>query len=260
MTFAEDVRNKTTETEGVEYPTAFGITFSPLNTGIGLGILGILGATFIWFTFGAANLERYNKLKAEEASKQEQVKLEKNGSYQQKVAQTEQEIIQAKRLQENAYSLFANEQSGDTLLLDINRFAKNRKTSLQEFTPDNKSVVVSDGSLGPLVNNKLKKQTFNFNVQGDFLQVHELMRDIEKLQPLLLVKNFKASTLVNQGNEGVVIKPIYKDGKFTFEQEQNSKIKTSFRLDLISPLSRDEIIKLNPPAPTGTASPDPAKK
>lgn len=261
MTFAEETRNKTLVEEEPEYPTAFGITFTPLNNGIGLGVLGILGAIYVWMTFGAPSYDKYNQLKAQETQKEQQIAEEKNGNYQRKLAQVEQEMIQAKKLQETAYSLFATEGSGDTLLLDINRFAKTNKATLKSFTPDNKAVVVSDGSLGPLVNNKLKRRTFSLDVEGDFLKVHELMRDIERLQPLLLVKNFKAVATLPEGEQKNILKGKYKDGQVTYQQEKNSQVKSTFRLDLISPLSPDEMAKLNPPTPAPSPSPaEPAKK
>lgn len=206
MTFAEETKKKTLIEEEPEYPTAFGITFSPLNSGIGLGILGILGAIYIWMTFGAPNYDKYNQLKAQETEKEQLLATEKSGNYQAKLTQVQQELGQAKKLQETAYSLFANEQSGDTLLLDINKFAKSRQTTLSSFTPDNKSVVVSDSSLGPLVNNKLKRKTFLLNVEGDFLKVHDLMRDIERLQPLLLVKNFNSVNKIPEGQDKIILK------------------------------------------------------
>ncbi len=260
MTFAEETGDKTLLEER-EYPSAFGITFTPLNSGIGLGVLGILGAIYIWMTFGAPNYDKYNQLKAQETEKEQQLATEKNGNYQSKLTQVEQEISQAKKLQTTAYSLFANESSADTLLLDLNRLVRIRQATLSSFTPDNKAVVVSDGSLGLLVNNKLKRTTFNLDVQGDFLKVHELMRDVERLQPLLLVKNFKAVAALPEAQPTNIIKTQYKDGKIIYEQGKNSQVKTTFRLDLIFPLSPDEMAKLNPPAPAASPPPaEPAKK
>jgi len=258
MTFVDET-SKQTDIPAPAYPTAFGITFTPLIIGSIIGVLGLLGAIWYWMNFGAPSLTQYNKLKIDENSKQQDLDLAKNGNYQRKVAQAQKEIIEAKKLQETAYSLFANEQSGNTILLDINKLVKARKAVMKEFTPDNKSVVVSDGSLGPLVNNKLKRQGFSFNIEGNFLDFHELMRDIEKLQPLLLVKNFKAVATVPEGqekdselNNRILFDAKYKDGKLTFEQVQKSRVKTSFRLDLISPLTANELPK---PKPAPSASP-----
>jgi len=242
MIFSEEINN-----QPVGYPKAFGITLTPLLIGVFIGLLGVLAAAFSWNNDGATVLEKYNQLKTEETEKMQRVRLEQDANYQRKVNQTQQEIDQAKKLQQKVYSLFANDRSADTLLLDINKIAKAQHITLTQFSPEGQPVTISDGSLGHLVDNKLKRKSFTVKAQGNFIEIHDFINGIEKLQPLLLIKNFKATNSA-QGDGKLLyqLKPILKDGKVTgYEQlQKKSKVDASFRLDLISPLSPEEIAKL----------------
>jgi type IV pilus assembly protein PilO/type IV pilus assembly protein PilQ len=55
-------------------------------------------------------------------------------------------------------------------------------------------VVVSDSSLGSAVNNKLKRQTFNVKIEGNYVNSQKVIRDLERLQPLILLKGLNTQT------------------------------------------------------------------
>ncbi len=133
-------------------------------------------------------------------------------------------------------ALFANPSSLNTLQLDINRQIDSRnagldrarqaklaacpawvranlgavekvvgdlvvKSQLQKFTPDPKaSGVITDGSYGTLVNNKLKRQVTSVVFEGNFQQTQSILRSIERLQPLLVFKNVEF--VVGDGTPG----------------------------------------------------------
>ncbi len=240
MTFSEEINN-----QPVGYPKVFGITLTPLWVGVIIGLLGILAAAFSWNNDGAATLSQYQKLKSEDTEKMQQIKLEQDVNYQSKLTKMDQDIKQAKTLQQKIYSLFANDRSADTLLLDINKIANDQNITLTQFSPQGEPVIISDGSLGHLVDNKLKRKSFDIKTLGDFIQIHGFISGIEKLQPFILIKNFKVTRISDDNGNNFKLKPILKDKKIIgYQQEQKkSRVEASFRLDLISPLSPDEMTK-----------------
>jgi hypothetical protein len=50
MTFTEEFENQELA-ELDQYPTAFGITFTPRNSGIAAGVLGLLGSFYLLFNW-----------------------------------------------------------------------------------------------------------------------------------------------------------------------------------------------------------------
>ncbi|MGL5033341.1 MAG: PilN domain-containing protein, partial [Microcystaceae cyanobacterium] len=83
MTFTEDyTTTQIFDTEfdaNANYPTAFGITFTPQITGIGLGVLGLVGSFYVLFTFFLPAWDEFQKLKTDEAAKQQEVDTQKAG-------------------------------------------------------------------------------------------------------------------------------------------------------------------------------------
>jgi hypothetical protein len=98
MTFTEDYTTTTildSEFEGNEnYPTAFGITFTPRVTGISLGVLGIVGAFYILFSFFLPAWDEYQKLVTDEAAKQQEVDTQKASQLESRLAQAELNLKQ----------------------------------------------------------------------------------------------------------------------------------------------------------------------
>jgi hypothetical protein len=252
MTFAEEFTPERDEEfeEEANYPTAFGITFTPQVSGIALAVLGLIGAIYIWMTFGASTYDNYQKLKADESTKQEQVNQKKSGQLDKKLIELDQKLQQATSLKSQILALFSNPNTLDTLLLDVNGLVQSRKLQLISFQPQEagKQTIINDGSLGPEVNNKLKRQSITLQMEGNFQQTQSVLRDLERLQPLLLVNNLTSEMaeekipvqIVQSGNNKAQVIP--KDDK---------KLKTSFTLDIISPLTPEELAKLTPPPAEG---------
>lgn len=253
MTFSNDFYDQINKQEA-QYPVLFGITFTPLVSGITFAILGILGSAYVWSNYGQPVLDQYNQFKSSEASKEQEIAQANDPIYQQKIKQAQMEIDQQLQLQKLTYSLFANEQSSDTLLLDINRFVKLHQITLKSYIPSNLPVVISDNSFGPLINNKLKRNSFNLEISGDFAGIHSFLQDIERMQPLILIKNFTANKVNNsngQNGSNHIVRVFYNNPKFSYQLAlPSSKISANFRLDLISPLSETELEKANTPQPS----------
>jgi len=137
-------------------------------------------------------------------------------------------------------------------LLDISKFFVARNVKLESFLPQGDPVVVGDDSLGPAVKNKLKRQSFQVAFEGAFGDTHNLIRDLERLQPLILIKNLK--TDLTEPNFDVTV--VKDNGKATVVSDKNDGLKTSMTLDVLIPLTPEEIAALAPPPPPPGTTPE----
>jgi hypothetical protein len=151
--------------------------------------------------------------------------------------------------------LFANSNDLQTLLLDLSQLFQARKVSLLTFSPQGDPVIVGDSSLGPTVNNKLKRQTFLVTFKGSFGNTHNLIRDLERLQPLIVMKDLKTDLV----KPDFPIKVIKKDNQVQIKAEPNDTLSTSMTLEVILTLTPEEIAALAPPPPASGDSPAPGK-
>jgi cell fate (sporulation/competence/biofilm development) regulator YlbF (YheA/YmcA/DUF963 family) len=247
MTFSDELTdpNEPEIEEPANYPSAFGITFTPQVSGIAFAIVGVLGAIYVLANFVMPAYQNYTKLKTDQQTKEDQVNQQKSGAIERKLQESEGNLRQAQTLKSEVLNLFSNQATLDTLLLDINRFITSKNANLVNFKPENNEpVVVSDGSLGAQVNNKLKRQTITLELEGTFDQTQSIMRDIERLQPLLLVKNY---------NSEMAESPFVVFTDLNTRKSQlislPSKLKTTITLDVVLPLTSEEAAKLaTPPA------------
>lgn len=233
--------------EESNYPTAFGITFTPKISGIALGILGAFIGIYVLTSLVMPANEEYQKLKTDERSKQDQVNAYKSGNIDRQLLDLNLKLQQAQALRTQVLALFSSQKALDTLLLDVNRVFQERNVKLLNFQPAQEAVVIDDGSLGAAVNNKLKRQTINLELEGGFEQTQAVLRDIERMQSLLLVKDLNSTTegkqtgvLVQSNNNQIAVIP-----------QGDNNLKTKFRLDVVLPLSPEEAAKLAPPPQEG---------
>jgi type IV pilus assembly protein PilO len=248
MTYADDEFMAVEgQDESPTYPTAFGITFTPKVSGIIVGVLGLLGASYLLFNVVQPAWQRYQELDSEVKSKQAQV--QKQQQIQQEIAQKRVELEQAKQKNKQVLSLFATEKTQDTLLLDLNTFVKARNGTLTSFQPQvttqpqQANGIVTDNSLGPLVNGKLKRKTVNVQFEGSFDQVQSIMRSFERLQSLLIVRDYKAevstpqAVLVDSGGRAI---PVVVNPNRQVIPNAKPTLKTTFKLDVLSPVTAEE--------------------
>ena len=245
------------------YPTVLGVTLTPVVSGAIVGALGLAGAIYMLLNLVMPAWDKYQELQSTRDQKQAQVEQKKVNIA--RINQVRAELVQAKRQQNDVLALFANDRTLDTLLLDINRVinADNgtlKQDELQEFSQlaqnSNSSLkgkdlrarlkkyepvaatptgdVVTDGSLGQAVNGKLKRKEVNVEFEGTFAQTQSIMRNIERLQPLLLVKDYQSKldiSLFFFNPQGRITRTI------------PSKIDTSFKLQALVPVSPEEAAK-----------------
>jgi type IV pilus assembly protein PilO len=131
-------------------------------------------------------------------------------------------------------------------MLDINRFVRARSAKLTKFEPaqndagtPNSSNVITDSSLGAEVNGKLKHKVYNVVFEGDYGQTQSVMRSLERLQQLLLVKDYKARMLESETQQKVVVN---RQGKIIPSGKPNNRtlIENSFKLEVLLPLTAEE--------------------
>lgn len=225
--------------ESPAYPVVFGISFTPKIIGILVGVLGFGAALYIVLNLLMPAWDTYQQQQAKESELQGQVEQKKASI--KKIDQVKAELEQAKVQQVQVLSLFANEKTLDTLLLDLNRLvetsnaqvANGVRGELKRFVPaSQKPEPINDGSLGILVNGKLKRSSINIQIVGTYEQTQSILRNIERLQPLLLVKDYQ-STL-----EAVKSDPSSEKGVKRFGP---APLSTSFQLQALMPLNPEEI-------------------
>jgi len=155
------------------------------------------------------------------------------------IDQLNAKLAQSKRQQAQVWAVFANEKTLNTLLIDLNRLVEAGnaqlssnavKAKLQRFAPSSEGAQpVNDGSLGAEVDGKLKRSSTEITINGTYEQTQAILRNIERLQPLLIVKDYE-STLITE----------------TFEEGQPRRvgptpITTSFKLEALVPMNPKEI-------------------
>lgn len=249
MTFTDDIDfvEGGFEESAPAYPVVFGITFTPKVGGILIGVLGLAGAAYVAMNMVMPSWDNFQQQQTKQTDLQSQIEQKKASISQ--IDQVKKELADAKVQQGQVLGLFANEKTLDTLLIDLNRLVESGndllpataiKSKLKKFTPDSqKSEVIADGSFGPLVDGKLKRSKINIEFNGTYEQTQSILRNIERLQPLLLVKDYQ-STLSPDTATDAQGKPIRRIGP--------APITTSFQLQALMPLTPEETAAQAKPA------------
>ncbi|MEH2467025.1 pilus assembly protein PilO [Nostoc sp.] len=222
------------------YPVVFGIAFTPKIIGILVGVIGLAGAAYIFLNLLMPAWETYQQQQAKSLELQAQVAQKKANIKQ--IDQVKNELAQAKQQKVQVLSLFANEKTSDTLLLDMNRLVESGNTptsinavraKLKKFVPvSQKPEPIIDGSLGPQVDGKLERSSINAEITGTYEQTQSIIRNIERLQPLLIIKDYQATLAPVESRSPLDKMPV---------QVGPAAINTSFQLQILMPLSPEEI-------------------
>jgi type IV pilus assembly protein PilO len=268
------------------YPVVFGVALTPMLSGVLLAIVGIGAATYLLLNYVQPEWEKYQALDQKVTDKKDQVN--RQGEILKEIAKAKEELDAAKRKRSDVLGLFANESTFNTLLLDINRQIDQRngeatqarqaklaacpawvrsnlrevenqvgelstRAALKKFTPDPKaSGVINDGTYGALVNNKLKRQIVTVSLEGTYNQTQSIMRSIERLQPLLVFKNFELAQVPAKG--GRLFESQGNTIRFLNECQPDAKLVTTFQLEALQPLTDADRATIAP-SPTPTTPP-----
>ncbi len=240
MTFSEEMNFEGGEFEeesSSAYPVAFGITFTPMISGVLIGVVGLAGGAYMLLNMVMPAWETFGERQSTKEQLEGQVEQKKASL--QNIDKIKAELAQAKTQQSKVLAVFANEKTLDTLLIDLNRLVEAGnaqlsgnavKAKLQKFTPDSEGTQpVTDGSLGAEVDGKLKRSSTAIVVSGTYEQTQAILRNIERLQPLLLVKDYESA-----------LRPE------TIREDEPPRvgptpITTSFKLEALVPMDSQEI-------------------
>ena len=218
------------------YPSVFGVTFSPIVIGACLSVIGVGISGYLFLTYLQPQLTKNQELATKLAQTQEQIQLRKDNA--KKIAAAEQARDKAKTQKQVVTDLFANDKKLDTLLLDLNKLVNIRQGELQSFKPDDAGVgatgssgaaVVIDGSFGAALNNKIRRKGIQIDITGTFEQIQSILRTIERLDRLLIIKDFRAD--VDPTSQKIVV-----DAQGKMIPQAEAKIKTSFKLQALMPI------------------------
>jgi type IV pilus assembly protein PilO len=115
---------------------------------------------------------------------------------------------------------------------------------LTKFQPSDKGIepitaVGNDSYLQPALVGKLRRQTVDISFQGNFSQTQSIFRTIERLQPLLIVKNLAIGLKQGGSNKGGGLYETSTDGtvRFLTNCQPETLITTSFKVDALLPLA-----------------------
>ena len=278
------------------YQTIFGIPMSPLVLGILFGLLGIGVAAYLLLSFVQPAWEENKVLQAKvddqenQLKQQEQIKQQVKEAKAQLVKVNQQKdqvyalFAKPKDLDTLLLDLNKTIERNNTELQSLTRAKlsncpavvqdqfndavsyerfKNQngdlvtEAKLNKFNPDKLGAqVVTDGSLGTPINNKIRRQSYNVEFQGNFNETQSIFRTIERLQPLLLIK--KLEVKVGDGNSPgkslVEINPFTRAVDALPNCQPDAKITTAFQMDALMPLSEEQTkaaaaAQLAPPPP-----------
>lgn len=245
MTVSEDFNFAENNGEFSESSAAtklFGISITPQLIGIVVAVLGLAGALYVVFNMLMPAWDSYQQQQGKIGELQGQVDQKKASL--KKIDQVKAELEQSKQQQVQVLSLFASEKTLDTLLIDLNRLvettnaqisAKGVRGELKRFVPaSQKAEPINDGSLGLQVDGKLKRSSVNIQIVGTYEQTQSILRNIERLQPLLIVKDYQSTLervpVVSSQDQGA-----QKPTAFL------SSINTNFQLQALMPLTPEDI-------------------
>lgn len=246
-------------------PVVFGIEISPTIIAVLIALLGIGGASYGFVKMVKPVMERNDTLRQDIVAKTGQLASQRQQL--EDVAKIEAQLEDAMQRRRNVYSLFANEETMDTLLLDINQRIESSNASLsgvrsqvfsrdippvlveaqlQSFSPTEKGVI-EDSSMGESINGKLRRETYSVQFTGDYAQTQSILRNLERLEPLLLVRDFNMTS----GQE--VLETVIGEGGQVVARSK-TPINTSFQLDALMPTADADV----PPEIAPPPAEDPA--
>lgn len=216
------------QVEEKAYPTLFGLTLTPAVSGILIAVVGLGGAIYFGMKILAPAYARQQELKA--SVEQKETDLTQKQETVRKINEIKASVDRAKALNTDVRSLFSTQRTLDTLLLDLNRLIVQSDAQLVTFTPDfAASGPISDGSLGPELNSKLKRQVTTVVFDGSFSETLAILRNMERLQTLLVIKDFSATLKDAVAGQAAVL-----------GSQPQDQVRSSFKLHAYVPLTPEE--------------------
>ena len=233
MTFADDFASEEQGLKG-DYPSAFGITFTPLVIGITIAVAGLALAGYGFINSVKPAQEKYEQASAKKQELQIQLDKTRAGDLQLKLAQLQSDLADRKVLRSRVISMFTSEKDLETLLIDVNNFVAANQASLIDYKPDSNISTVSDSSLGSEVQGKLKRKGISLTIEGTFTDTKQILQDLERLQPLLMIQSISSSVDENPT-------AIFANNNTEIVAQKQAILNTKIKLDAILPSSQAEL-------------------
>lgn len=212
--------------EAPSYPSAFGITFTPQVSGVCVGVAGLALAAYLGTQFVLPTYTQYQTYR--ESIAQKELDLQQQVQTAKRVNQIVASLNRAKAENTAVRSLFSSQKALDTLLLDLNRVVVGNSAQMLEFTPDYAvSGPVTDSSLGPELNNKIKRQVTSVAFRGTFSQTLKIMQAIDRSQTVLVLQDLTVE-LPKQSKQQEALVP------------RQNLVKSSFKLYAYVPMTAEE--------------------
>lgn len=231
-------------------PIILGVPLTPRNIGIAIGVAGAILAGVGMFKLVMPAIAEGSSLNEQITAKQQEI--EQQDERLKKVDEARQQLVEAKNRRAAVTALFADEASLDTLMFDIdeqlnqvnaNVTDEEQKARITKFEPvqlpdGSDTEVVTDGSLGTAVNGQLRRRKYQIEFEGSFAQARQFLVILERMQPMLVVRNLQTQLL----DSNPVVEGEYKEGQFVPASEQpQRRLKMSFDLSALMPLSQEQI-------------------
>ena len=233
MTFAEDFANDEQLLES-DYPSAFGITFTPMILGVVIAVAGITLSVYGFIKYVQPAQDEYQKSLTQRQELKAQLNSIKTGDLQLKLAQLQSDLAEKKMLKSRVLSMFTSEKDLETLLIDLNSFIASNQGALTQYQPDSNVSTISDASLGSGVQGKLKRKGISLTFEGTFNETKQILQDLERLQPLLMVQNISSS--VTEAPTAILT-----SSRNEIVPQKQAELRTQIKLDAILPLSQAEL-------------------
>lgn len=141
MTYSEDFVpvDDAQELDSPSYPTAFGVELTPKIQGIGIALLGVVGAFFLFTRIVQPIQERKAELEQRVADKQEI--FENQDESLRRIEAVQADLDRALTQREGIYSLLGSPDSLDTILFDINQQIQASNASIEAILASDLSQV-----------------------------------------------------------------------------------------------------------------------
>ena len=218
---------------GASNPVVFGMEITPNVGGVLLGVLGAGVAAYLFFNLVQPAWQEYQQLKT--SVEEKEIQVEQQQANIKKIEDANAALAQAQQEKASVLAMFGDDSAIDTLALDINRQVEASRATLKNFSPESGgSKVVTDPSFGEGVQGKLKALNVNLQMEGSFNQLQSVMRNIERLQPVILTPEFTAQ--VDPATQKIVLNS---QGRVISQPEP--KLNTTLNLKVLTPLSQEEL-------------------
>ena len=233
MTFADDFASEE-QGLGGDYPSAFGITFTPMVMGIAIAVAGIALAGYGYINSVKPAQEKYEQTLTKKQELQGQLDKIRTGDLQLKLAQLQSDLAARKVLKSRVISMFTSEKDLETLLLDVDNFISANQALLVDYQPDSNITPIDNASLGSEVQGKLKRKGISLTIRGTFTETKQILRDLERLQPLLMIQSISSS--IEEEPTAVFV-----NNNTEIVPKKEAELETKIKLDAILPSSQAEL-------------------